>query len=258
MMILAVDDEKIALDALSMAIRETAPEAELHAFRWSEDALAFARKNHVDTAFLDVEMPGMNGALLARHLMLENPEVNIIFTTGFGRYRDTAFDIYASGYLMKPITAEKVRVELAHLRYPVRPEKRVQVHAFGNFEVFLDGRPVEFRYHKTKELFAYLVDRKGAMCTVGEMMAIFFEEDQGHETYFKSLRRDLLDTLESAGCRDVLSQQRGKLGVVPEKLECDYYDYLNGKGKAVYRGEYMTQYSWGEYTQGLLEARTLK
>ena len=260
MTILAVDDEKMALEALSNAIREAAPEAELHSFRWSEDALAFAEKSHVDVAFLDVTMPGENGVNLAQHLTLYQPQMNIIFATGYGQYRDSAFDLHASGYLMKPITAAKVREELAYLRYPVRVKKRVQVQTFGNFEVFLDGRPMEFKYRKTKELFAYLVDRNGALCTVGEMMSILFEEDQGHETYFKSLRRDLLDTLEAAGCREVISQQRGRLGVVPEQMECDYFDYINGKGrgKTAYRGEYMAQYSWGEYTNGLLEMQAVE
>lgn len=260
MIIIAVDDEKIALEALSDAIREAAPEAQLHSFRWSEDALAFAEKSHIDAAFLDVEMAGINGVQLARHLMLYQPQINIIFATGFGQYRDSAFDLHASGYLVKPITAKKIRIELAHLRYPIHPARRIQVHAFGNFEVYLDGRPMEFKYSKTKELFAYLVDRNGAMCTVGEMRAILFEEDQGHETYFKSLRRDLLDTLEAAGCQEVISQQRGRLGIVPELIQCDYFDYLNdeGKGKGAYRGEYMAQYSWGEYTNGLLEIQAGK
>ena len=260
MTIVAVDDEKMALETLASAIREAAPEAELHCFRWSEDALAYAEKSHIDVAFLDVAMPGANGVQLAQHMALYQPKINIVFATGFGEYRDSAFDLHASGYLMKPITAEKVRVELDHLRYPVRSGKRIQVQAFGNFEVFLDGKPLEFKYRRTKELFAYLVDRKGALCSVGEMMSILFEEDQGHETYFKSLRRDLLDTLEEAGCQEVIFQQRGRLGVVPEQMECDYFDYLNGrgKGKTAYRGEYMTQYSWGEYTNGLLVRQTVK
>ena len=260
MTIVAVDDEKIALEALSNAIREAAPEAELHSFRWSEDVLAFAEETRIDVAFLDVEMAVTSGVQLAQRLTLYQPQINIIFATGFGQYRDSAFDLHASGYLIKPITAEKVRVELAHLRYPVHGKKRVQVQTFGNFDVFLDGRPVKFKYSKTKELFAYLVDRKGAMCTVGEMMSVLFEEDQGHETYFKSLRRDLLDTLEAAGCREVICQQRGSLGVVPEQMECDYYDYLNGESEGIkaYRGEYMTQYSWAEYTNGLLVRQTVK
>ena len=259
MTIVAVDDEKMALQALSNAIRESAPEAELHSFRWGEDALEFAQKNSVDVVFLDIEMPGETGIQLAERLTNGNRKVNIIFVTGFGQYRDAAFDLHASGYLMKPITAEKVRVELDHLRYSVAQRKRVRVYAFGNFEVFLDDKPMEFKYRKTKELFAYLIDRKGAQCTVGEMMSVLFEEDPGHVTYFKSLRRDLLDTLEAAGCPEVISQQRGSLGVMPEQIECDYFDYLSGreKGKTAYRGEYMTQYSWSEYTNGLLANHTI-
>ena len=260
MTIVAVDDEKMALQALSKAIREAAPEAELHSFRWGEDAMEFTREHPVDVIFLDIEMPGDTGVRLAERLTADERKTNIIFVTGFGQYRDAAFDLHASGYLMKPITAEKVQVELAHLRYPVARRRRVRVQTFGNFEVFLDGRPMEFKYHKTKELFAYLVDRKGAQCTVGEMMSVLFEDDQGHETYFKSLRRDLLDTLEAVGCPEVISQQRGSLGILPEQVECDYFDYLNGrgKGKTAYRGEYMTQYSWSEYTNAVLENQMLR
>ena len=258
MTILALDDEKMALEALSAAIREAAPEAELHSFRWGEDAMDFARVNRLDVAFLDIAMPGSDGVQLARYLTMLQPRVNIVFVTGFGQYRDAAFDLHASGYLMKPVTVEKIRVELAHLRYPVQTKKRIRVQTFGNFEVFLDESPMDFKYTKTKELLAYLVDRRGALCTVGEMISILFEEDQGHEAYFKSLRRDLLDTLSVCGCQNVIHQQRGRLGIVPERIQCDYYDYLDGRDKAAYRGEYMTQYSWSEYTHGLLENQTAR
>ena len=70
----------------------------------------------------------------------------------------------------------------------------------------------------------------------------------------ESLRRDLLDTLEAVECEHIISQQRGKLGIVPEEVDCDYYDWCNGKrGGRVWNGEYMAQYSWSEYTAGVLE-----
>ena len=258
MRIIAVDDEELALERLMTAIQQAAPEAELHGFFYPEDALAFLQNNGCDVAFLDVEMADISGVELARKLKEKNPDVNIIFATGFSHYRDAAFDLHASGYLTKPITADKVRKELAELRRPVAHGKRVRMQTFGNFEVFLDGSPMEFKYSKTKELLAYLVDRRGALCTVGEMISILFEEDRGHEAYFKSLRRDLLDAMDAAGCSQVISQQRGRLGIVPGQIDCDYYDYLNGKEKTAYTGEYMTQYSWGEYTHGQLETQTAK
>ena len=59
--------------------------------------------------------------------------------------------------------------------------------------------------------------------------------------------------LGAAGCADIITQQRGRLGIVPEAIRCDYYDWCDGKRMAnSYRGEYMMQYSWGEYTNAVL------
>ena len=81
-------------------------------------ALDYAGGHPCDTAFLDVEMAGMSGMALAERLRRMKPDVNIIFVTGHGSYRDGAFGLHASGYLMKPVTARKVREELKDLRYP--------------------------------------------------------------------------------------------------------------------------------------------
>ena len=254
MKIIAVDDEQIALEGLLDVISEAVPEAELHGFEYPEDALAFVAVHECNIDFLDVEMAEMSGVELAEHLKLRNPDINIIFATGFGEYRKEAYDLHASGYLTKPITVEKVKKELCDLRRPIPSRKRMRVQTFGNFEAYIDGKPIAFKYSKTKELLAYLVDRKGALCTSGELQAVIFEDDGGHESYMKSLRRDLLETLAAAGCDNVIAQQRGKLGVVTDHLDCDYYDWCEGKRMGlVWRGEYMAQYSWSEYTAGVLE-----
>ena len=257
MIVIAVDDERFALENLVESIAQASPDARIHRFRYPEDALDFAKGNHVDVAFLDVEMIGMNGVGLAERLKLYHPDINIIFSTGYGHYRDAAFELHASGYLTKPITPEKVKKELDNLRRPILNPKRVRIRAFGNFEVYLDGRPVSFKYSKTKEMLAYLVDRRGALCTNREIMAVLFEDDNGHEAYFRSLRKDLTDVLEMAGCGEVLSQQRGRIGIVPELVNCDYFNWCNGNrsGDNAYHGEYMTQYSWGEYTNAVLIGR---
>ena len=257
MRIIAVDDEKIALDALSEAIKAIVTEDEVISFRYPEDALDFIKDNPCDIAFLDVEMAGMSGVELAEELKKYNSEINIVFCTGYGNYRDAAFELHASGYLMKPITPEKVKRELENLRRPIIEKKKLKVQTFGNFEVYLDGKPIAFKYRRTKELFAYLVDRVGAMCTVGEIIGILFEDDSGREDYFQKLRRDLLSTLEEVGCADAIIHKRGMLGVVVTALQCDYYDYLNNKKtlETVYFGEYMSQYSFAEYTNAHLTAR---
>ena len=257
MRIIAVDDEKIALEALSSAIKAIVTEDEVVSFRYPEDALEYAKENFCDIAFLDVEMVGMNGVELAGELKKYNSEINIVFCTGYGNYRDAAFELHASGYLMKPITPEKVKRELENLRRPISEKKKLKVQTFGNFEVYIDGKPLNFKYRRTKELFAYLVDRVGAMCTVGEITGILFEDESGREDYFQKLRRDLLSTLDEVGCSDAIVHKRGMLGVVVTEIRCDYYDYLNGQKDLTtsYFGEYMSQYSFAEYTNAHLSAR---
>lgn len=260
MRIIAVDDEKIALEALSNAIKAIVTEDEVISFRYPEDALEYAKENACDIAFLDVEMAGMSGVELAEELKKYNSEINIVFCTGYGNYRDKAFDLHASGYLMKPITPEKVKRELENLRRPIFEKKRLKVQTFGNFEVYLDGKPLAFKYRRTKELFAYLIDRVGAMCTVGEIIGILFEDESGREDYFQKLRRDLLSTLEEVGCENAIVHKRGMLGVAITELQCDYYDCLNNKKdfSTSYFGEYMSQYSFAEYTNAQIYARLKK
>ena len=257
MRIIAVDDEKIALDSLSSSIKAIVAEDEVISFRYPEDALEYAKENICDIAFLDVEMAGMSGIELAEELKKYNSEINIVFCTGYGNYREAAFELHASGYLMKPITPEKVKREIENLRRPVFEKRRLKVQTFGNFEVYINGKPLVFKYRRTKELFAYLVDRVGAMCTVGEIIGILFEDESGREDYFQKLRRDLLLTLEEAGCADAIVHKRGMLGVVVTEIQCDYYDYLNKKKDLAtsYFGEYMSQYSFAEYTNAQLNAR---
>ena len=160
---------------------------------------------------------------------------------------------------LKLNSVEKVKKELYDLRRPIPKRNRLRVQTFGNFEAYVDGMPIAFKYSKTKELLAYLIDRKGALCTIGELQAVIFEDDSGHESYMKSLRRDLLETLEAVGCGNAIAQQRGKLGIVPDNLDCDYYDWCDGKRMGiVWQGEYMVQYSWSEYTAGVLERMSRK
>lgn len=259
MKILAVDDEIIALEGLVKSIKEADNSAPVYSFRFADEAIKFMETNTCDVAFLDIEMYGINGVSLANILLKMNPNINIIFSTGYGNYRDVAFDIHASGYIVKPITPEKVKKELLNLRRPVNETKKLQINVFGNFEVYFDGNPLKFKYSKSKELLAYLVDRRGALCTVGELIAILFEGDKGHDTYFKSIRKDLIDTLTYIGCIDAVNIQHGKLGINKDNVYCSYFDLLDGKVKLedVYHGEYMTQYSFSEYTNANLHNKKI-
>ena len=56
-------------------------------------------------ALLDIDMPSMNGIELAAKIKMLRPEVSVIFLTGYSQYALDAFNVHASGYLLKPMTS---------------------------------------------------------------------------------------------------------------------------------------------------------
>ena len=256
MQIVAVDDEPLMLASLKRCIEEAEPNSQLFAFEKARDALAFAETNRVDVFFLDISMPGMDGVTLARSIKLLQPRANIIFATGYSEYMPDAFLLNVSGYLLKPVTTKQVREQLDILRFPVQtqPTEKLRLQCFGNFEAFYNNRPLRFRHGKTKELLAFLTFRRGATCSNNEIMAAIWEDDT-HGSYLRDLRKDLVNTLELSGCTDVLQLGRGKMALITEKVDCDYYQWLNGtvSGINAYHGEFMNQYSWAEFANASMQ-----
>ena len=64
--------------------------------------------------------------------------------------------------------------------------------------------------------------------------------------------RSLRKTLSAAGVEDILIKTHNHLSVDVTKFKCDAYDYEKGNAVAInsFRGEYMVNYSWAEFTVG--------
>ncbi len=247
MKILLVDDEELQLLRLESEVKKVVPSsATILSFSNSSKYIKECQDEKIDIAFLDIEMPGMNGISLAKELKRINPLVNIIFVTAYNDYALEAYKIHASGYLSKPVTAEKIKKELDALRYPLefKGEKKLQIKCFGNFEIFHNGEPVRFSYQKSKEVFAYLVDREGSVINVNELNAVLWEED--HKSYLRNLIADIVTTLKNIDCSDVFLKKHNGCCIDINKVDCDAYEYKKGNPNAIrmYRGEYMAQYPW--------------
>ena len=256
MKIIAADDESLQLNKLERAIGKAVPTAEIIAFSDSTELLEWIANGNsadADVAFLDIEMGAVSGIRIAKKLQVVNPKINIVFVTGFLEYAPDAFELRASGYVSKPATEQKIRSELDNLRYPMpKPQsgKIIQARCFGWFDVSANGKPLNFKREKTKELFAYLIDRRGAVCTPREICSALWETEK--PDYLRQLTKDLRETLKAVGAQDVFIARFKEYRIEPSLIECDFYDYLDDKPYAVkaFHGEYMAQYGWAEKTQG--------
>ena len=259
MIAIAVDDEILMLGALVAAVKASPDISAVSQFSCCDEALDFVKENSVDVAFLDINMRGMGGLALAEKILNSCPDCKIVFCTGYEEYAIPAFRLHASGYLMKPVSAQDVQAEIDNIKGIRQKQKPLEVKCFGNFEVLAKGEKLAFKRSKTKELFAYLVDRNGAGVTVAEIGAALWENDvdQKNHNYIHQLFRDLRQSLEAIGMDEIFKRNNYFYSINPEKLDCDYYTYLK-TGKPEFRGEYMTQYSWAEVTCGLLWEKKTK
>jgi len=207
-------------------------------------------------------MTDMNGVELGRRLKECNPRINIIFTTGYRQYMEEAFAMHASGYLLKPVTPDKVKQELDELRFVSgRPgHQGLYFRTFGEFEVFYDGVPLRFNYAKSKEMLAVLIDEKGSMCSNGKLSEILWPDElKDHDSYIRNIKADIVKVLGSIGMDSVIIRRRGMIGLDMTRVSCDYINYLKGTAaeEENYAGRYMSQYSWGEMTLAALEKSRL-
>ena len=254
MIAIAVDDEALMLGALVAAVEASPNIRSVAKFSDCEEALVYVKNNHTDIAFLDINMRGMGGLALAEKIIATRSGCKIVFCTGYEEYAIPAFKLHASGYLMKPISAEDVQGEINNIIGIRNKEKPLTVKCFGNFEVYVNDQKLTFKRLKTKELFAFLVDRNGAGMTAKQICAVLFPDDMDdnkNSAYLRQLVLDLKNTLKAVGAESVLCHETPCYRVDTSLIKCDYISYLE-TGKPEFYGEYMTQYSWAEDTCAML------
>ena len=259
MVTLAVDDRLPTAQQIRDMMLEINPEGEHYAGDDPAELLGSVKENKPDIVWLDIEMPGMSGLEMAAEIKKNSPATNIVFVTGFPEYAVDAFGMHVSGYVLKPATKEKLHGEIENLRHPVpkKDESQLRVQCFGNFEVFGNNGIIQFSRSLSKEALAYLIDRRGAGCTVGEICSVLWEDRQADKKLKSQCRvimAALKKDLESAGAGDVIVKNWNTWGVDTSKISCDYYEFLKGDSESVnsFRGAYMAQYSWAEMTVGNL------
>jgi transcriptional regulator with XRE-family HTH domain len=116
--VIIVDDEKIILKGGIPIIKSVIPNAEVTGFTKPSDAVQYAKENKVDLAFLDIEMGMTSGLDVCQDLLDCNPKTNVIYLTAYMEYSFDAWKTGASGFMLKPLTADGIREQLSRLRYP--------------------------------------------------------------------------------------------------------------------------------------------
>ena len=122
MKVICVDDEILALKLLVLCCNKIDEIESVKGFTSPYDALDYAAFNTFDVAFCDIDMPDMDGIIFSRKLRETIPSLNVIITTAYDKYALDAFKSDCSGYILKPISVDKIKHQLSVLRFtpPIR------------------------------------------------------------------------------------------------------------------------------------------
>ena len=249
---IVVDDEPLMLRRFMRLSAEIPDLTVVGQFESAKKALSYAEENPVEVAFLDVAMPVINGIELAKELRRIRPDILIVFVSAYEEYIWDCNQIGGDYYVIKPYSGETLEMVMERIRLLAqRQQKEIYVQTFGRFLVLRNGKPLPIS-GKAKEILALVVTRRGKEISNEEIYRTIWENrpygNVEMTVYYNALRK-LKAILKEAELSDLLiSTQRGQL-VNTALFDCDYYAWQdkNMSARDRFEGEFMSEYSWGEY-----------
>jgi len=242
------------------------------------EAIEFVKHNPVDIAFLDIEMPGLNGLELAERLTEESPYIEVVFITAYDQYALKAFQAHAIGYLLKPLDIEDVRELIDNLARKLGCHRETKgpeyltVRCFGPFLCYADkntGDPIHWRTMKAEELFALLLHYQGKAISKEILIDTLWPEMKPEKATnnFRVTCTYLRNTLTDKGFANILLRDHNSYLIDTSRLRCDLFLFLSAadaasaelsaleEASALYGGRYFEgkPYEWAENMRIWLE-----
>lgn len=134
MKILVVDDHPLIMEDIVDELKGIEPAAQVQGTSNPLEVMALCDEHHFDVIFMDIDMPGENGLDLAKKILEKYPRTNIIYVTGYEKYALDSYNTWASAFLVKPVSAARLKEAMNNLRFPVSDitEEMVEEQYAGN------------------------------------------------------------------------------------------------------------------------------
>lgn len=226
-----VDDESLSVKRLNRILAETGEVTICQTFLSPLAAYEYVRDNPVDVAFLDVSMPEVNGMTLSQRLHELSSGIDVVFVTGYEEYAVEAFDISATDYLLKPVSAERVAKTLRKIRKR-SPERQIEpaliIQLFGGLKLYRttpERSLLKLRSPKTEELFAFLLYKRAVSRDeiIDTLWGEFDSEKASNNlnSHLHYIRKALGDS----GLGNCLVADRGEVRIAENGMACDLYAF---------------------------------
>lgn len=121
-----VEDEIPAKEELEYLVHTHSNIDIVASFEDGLDVLKFFQEEEVDAIFLDINIPSLDGMLLAGSISKFAKKPYIIFTTAYKEHAAQAFELEAFDYILKPYDEKRIASMLSRLETTFKKEKKTQ------------------------------------------------------------------------------------------------------------------------------------
>lgn len=129
----------------------------------------------------------------------------------------------------------------------IADRKHIEVRMFGSFRLTIDGEPVHIKNDKGRELLALLIEKRGAYLTTREAITALWEcePDNTVRARYRKIASRLISELKELGIDYIIESERGVRRIIPEFINCDYYDY---RDRIIEPSDaFLPEYPWSEF-----------
>lgn len=178
-----IDDEHLALEILEHRLKQFSTINVIEKYTYFDITKQSMLLSQIDVAFLDIDMPGINGLDLADQMLAINPSIWIIFVTAYNEYAVKAFELNALDYLLKPIEIKRLEKTINRLDQnqtisTIQQPLSINVCHELTFSYDNQKSTVAWRTKKARELFLYLLHHQGNSIHKSTLAELFWESNK--------------------------------------------------------------------------------
>lgn len=276
-----VEDERPSADKMEKLLNDSGIVEITGKFTDPVEALEFIKKVKIDAAFLDIEMPELDGFQLANHILDLQSWSAVVFVTAYNEYAVEAFRLNALDYLMKPVDKDRLQETLDRIiqekDLKLNPSQ-MKVRCFGRFKVIIGSGEVKFRTGKAEELLAYLIDSRGREVSRNEIMDRLWPDYDGDRAvaHFNTTLHYVRKALLRNGIKAPIEHLRGSYRLDAGSIDCDGHRFLARVSAAdkinditiseyeeiaaLYTGDYLgdNEFQWAERNRMLFREKYIR
>lgn len=180
---LIIDDERLAREELKSLLKDYHEIEIIDEAKNGDEGIEKIKEHKPDLIFLDINMPGMNGFEMIKHLE-EIPRV--IFVTAYDEYALKAFEVNALDYILKPVDPERMR-------------EAVQKLSTGEDDFVSTQQAATSRKDRILSVNDRVFIKDGEKCWFIELSKVRMMESDGNyvKVYFDNFRPLILRSLNS-------------------------------------------------------------